>query len=417
MINNKRKILNDPVYGFINIPDDLVFDIIEHPYFQRLRRIQQLGLTHYVYPGALHTRFHHALGSMHLMNNALEILNSKGTAISDDEYLGALIAILLHDIGHAPFSHSLEQSIISGIKHEDISRLIIFHLNRYFGGKLEYAYHIFNGEHPRKFLHQLVSGQLDVDRLDYLTRDSFFTGVSEGIIGTERIIKMLNVVNNELVIEEKGIYSLEKFLMSRQLMFLQVYQHKAVVSARVLMIKLLQRALNLCLSGAKLSCSPALKTFLSNKITKDEFLSDNYFLTQFCQLDDYDIISAIKAWMTESDFVLSQLSKRLINRNLLRTIIKDKQCSSDIVEIIRKETAKSMKISEDEADYFIYTGEITAQDYSDGSDSIKIFYRSGNIAEIRDTVSIINFELILNPRPLYYLSFPKEIDKIVMKLL
>lgn len=415
MSKNKRKIFNDPVYGFITIPDEMIFDIIEHPYFQRLRRIQQLGLTHYVYPGALHTRFHHALGAMHLMNNALEMIRSKGTDVTDNEFLNATIAILLHDIGHGPFSHALEHSIVSNLSHEDISHAIMMFLNSHFNNSLENALQIFSGTYPRAFFHQLVSGQLDVDRLDYLTRDSFFTGVSEGIIGTERIIKMINVFENELVIEEKGIYSIEKFLISRQLMYWQVYLHKTVISAEVLLIKTLQRAQYLCSSGEPVSCSPQLEPFLRKKITKEEFISDHFYLQQFCSLDDFDIISSIKLWMNSKDRVLSNLSQRVIHRRLFRTILTEKKIQSERFERIILDVSKLMNFSVQETSCFFEHGTISAQAYDPEHNPIKIFYRDGSIQDVTDVSSTINLGLISGQKTKYYLTFPKEYFEIINK--
>ncbi len=417
MSKNKRKILNDPVYGFISIPDDMIFDIIEHPYFQRLRRIQQLGLTHYVYPGALHTRFHHALGAMHLMDNALEMIRSKGTDVTEHEYLSAIIAILLHDIGHGPFSHALEHSIVSNIGHEEISLAVMHTLNKHFGEQLENAIHIFKGSYPRAFFHQLVSGQLDVDRLDYLTRDSFFTGVSEGIIGTERIIKMMNVCNNQLVIEEKGIYSIEKFLISRQLMYWQVYLHKTVISAEVLLIKVLKRAHALCCSGTQLPCSPALEPFIRKVVTREDFLNNPDYLDMFCQLDDFDIISSIKLWMNSKDKILSDLSKRVINRKLFRTILLDKKCTRDQMKQILKATAKQMRICENDAISYIESGKIKAQAYDSAHNPISIFYRDGSLKDVSEASTTINFGLISGQKTKYYLSFPKEMENNILQIL
>jgi uncharacterized protein len=416
MLKNKRKILNDPVYGFISIPDDLIFDIIEHPYFQRLRRIQQLGLTHYVYPGALHTRFHHALGAMHLMDSALEVIRSKGTQISEDEYLGAILAILLHDIGHGPFSHALEHSIVSNIAHEDISLAIMKYLNKSFSQKLEIGLQIFKGTYPRAFFHQLVSGQLDVDRLDYLTRDSFFTGVSEGVIGTERILKMMNVYNNELVIEEKGIYSIEKFLISRQLMYWQVYLHKTVISAEILLIKVLQRAQFLCSQGVPLSCVPALKPFLSQTISKEEFLSDGLYLNHFCKLDDFDIISSMKSWMTEADPILKDLSTRIIDRKLFRTILSDTPFEPEKIRQIQKKISLLMNIPENETSFYLDSGEIRAQAYDPNHNPVKILFKNGTLKDVTEASSTINLGLISGQKTKYYVSFPKEAGEIINQI-
>ena len=314
-IKNKLKIFNDPIYGFITIPSALIFDLIEHKYFQRLRRITQMGLTYLVYPGAHHTRFHHALGSMFLMQKAVGILRFKGVAISDDEENALLIAILLHDIGHGPFSHAMEHSIVNGITHEEISLFFMEQLNKEFNGSLTLAITIFKGDYHRKFLHQLISSQLDMDRADYLKRDSFYTGVAEGNINSERLITMLNVVDGELVIEEKGIYSVEKFLTARRLMYWQVYLHKTSLVAEQLLIRLLKRAKELTLKGEKLNASKALSYFLNKTVTKSEFTDD--VLETFAQLDDVDILSAMKSWQYHDDFVVGNLSQMIMERELL----------------------------------------------------------------------------------------------------
>ncbi|HZH55215.1 MAG TPA: HD domain-containing protein, partial [Sphingobacteriaceae bacterium] len=307
---NKRKIINDPVYGFIHIPTDFIFDIVQHPYFQRLRYIKQVSMTHLVYPGALHTRFQHALGAMHLMGLALDTIQSKGTPVSAEEREAACIAVLLHDLGHGPFSHSLEHTIVEGVSHELLSSLLMEELDQYFSGRLGLAKAIFNNQYPKTFLHQLVSSQLDTDRMDYLNRDSFFTGVSEGVIGFDRIIKMFHVVDNELVVEQKGIYSVEKFLIARRLMYWQVYLHKAVLSAEGMLLQLLRRAKELFQNGeyqmgnlTSQTISPSLEHFLSRFINRQEFESDIVHLRHFTNLDDVDILSAIKTWATHEDVI------------------------------------------------------------------------------------------------------------------
>ena len=318
--SNKLKIFNDPIYGFITIPNTLIFDLVADPYFQRLRRISQMGLSYLVYPGAHHTRFHHALGSMHLMSQAIQVLRFKGVEITDKEKEGLLCAILLHDIGHGPFSHAMEESIVEGVHHEYISTLFMEDLNLRFNGSLTVALEIFKGNYPKKFLNQLVSSQLDVDRLDYLKRDSFYTGVAEGNINAERLISMMTVVNGELVMEEKAIYSVEKFLMARRFMYWQVYLHKTGIVAEQLLIRILKRAKMLLQSGVNLHCSPVFLFFLEHKITKDNF--DSGVLHKFAQLDDTDLLSAIKEWQNHEDFVLSQLSRMIINRKLLKIKLK-----------------------------------------------------------------------------------------------
>ena len=309
---NKKKLVNDPVYGFIAIPDDLIFDIIQHPYFQRSRRISQLGLTNLVYPGALHTRFHHALGAMHLMTIAIATIRRKGHEITPEEERGVLIAILLHDIGHGPFSHTLEYDIVNKVSHEDISSFFIERISIAFDGKLDLALLIFKNNYHKKFLYQLVSSQLDMDRLDYLNRDSFYTGVSEGKIGSDRIIEMLNVHEGNLVLEEKGIYSIEKFIVARRLMYWQVYLHKTVTASELMLIKIMQRAKELSTQNVELFASPAFQFFLKNAITKDDFQKNPEVLEQFAQMDDYDILGAVKVWQNHSDKILSFLCKRLI---------------------------------------------------------------------------------------------------------
>ncbi|PLX07646.1 MAG: phosphohydrolase, partial [Marinilabiliales bacterium] len=313
IIQNKRKIINDPVYGFVSIHSDLIFDIIEHSYFQRLRRIKQLGLTHLVYPGALHTRFHHSIGAMHLMRKALNELRFKGTNISDEEYLAANIAILLHDIGHGPYSHALEHSIVTGISHEQISEVFLKSYNEMFDGKLEKAIAIFNGSYHKKYLHELVSSQFDMDRLDYLKRDSFFSGVSEGVINYERLLNMINVVDDQVVIEAKGIYSVEKFITARRLMYWQVYLHKTVLAAELMIMKVLERAKQLRMGGVNLFASPSLDYFLNREASLDDFYNDGITLRMFSNLDDYDIFSALKVWVNHDDKVLSVLSNGLVN--------------------------------------------------------------------------------------------------------
>ncbi len=316
--HNKHKILNDPVYGFITIQHELSFDLMDHPHVQRLRRISQLGLSNLVYPGAVHNRFHHAIGALHLMQEAIAVLRAKGTEISDSEAEGACAAILLHDIGHGPFSHALEHSIVKGVHHEDISTLIMARLNDELNGALDTAIAIFNDHHPKKFLHQLVSSQLDMDRMDYLARDSFYSGVAEGKIGSERIIKMLDVNNNELVVEEKGIYSIEKFLMARRLMYWQVYLHRTVLCAEFMLMSALRRAKELAQSGKEVFTTPALSTFIHESLDRTKFFADDAILDQFCELDDSDVLCSLKVWQHHEDFVLREFSRRIIHRDLFR---------------------------------------------------------------------------------------------------
>lgn len=413
MINNKRKILNDPVYGFINITDDLIFDIIEHSFFQRLRRIQQLGLTHLVYPGALHTRFHHALGSMYLMDRAIETLRLKGTEINNSDYIAAVIAILLHDIGHGPYSHALEKSIIEEINHVEISLLIMQKLNNVFDRKLEKAIKIFQGTCENLFLHQLVSGQLDVDRLDYLTRDSFFTGVSEGKIGTDRIIKMMNVHNNELVIEEKGIYSIEKFLISRHLMYQQVYYHKTVMSAEILLIKILKRAKYLASKGVNVPATLCLSEFLNSKINKDDFINNDNLIEKFCKLDDFDLMCSIKEWTRHDDLILSCLSTKLINRNLFKTVILNNEVAEEKLLKIKELISEKFKIEIEETEYFFDYGAFQTFAYDLSHNPIGILYKNGEVKDISLVSSTINLGLLSGYSLKYQLTYPKEINFLI----
>lgn len=404
---NKRKILNDPIYGFISIPSELVFDLMEHPYFQRLRRIKQLGLTHLVYPGALHTRFHHALGAMHLMRLAIEELRLKGHKITEREAEGVTIAILLHDIGHGPFSHALEHSIVHGVNHEELSELFMQKLNEEFKGKLTLAIKIFKNQYEKKFLHQLVSSQLDMDRLDYLKRDSFFTGVSEGVISTDRIIKMLNIVNDELVIEEKGIYSIEKFIIARRLMYWQVYLHKTVLSAEFLLINILKRAKELANDGKDLFATKALKLFLYNTIDKVAFQSDPDALDSFSKLDDFDIMTSVKEWMESEDKVLSQLCKRMVNRQLFKVEIQDKAFTKDYVNKLLKKVEKKYKFQPEEAELFVFTESITNNAYNPKRDKINILLKNGTIADVTDTADQLNISALAKEVKKYFVCYPK----------
>ena len=402
---NKKKIFNDPVYGFVTIPHEILFDLIEHPYFQRLRRISQLGLSHYVYPGALHTRFHHALGAMHLMNEAIETLRSKNIDISEEEAKGVLIAILLHDIGHAPFSHALEHNLVN-VHHEEISEMLMQKLNETFGGKLSTAIEIFQNKHPKQFLHQLVSSQLDMDRMDYLNRDSFFTGVSEGVIGYDRIIKMLMVKDNQLMVEEKGIYSIEKFLISRRLMYWQVYLHKTVLAAEQMLIRALRRAKDLAQQGIELQASPALRYFLYQNLSKDDVkLNLDDFLEQYALLDDIDILSAFKSWMNHEDFILSFLCKSLINRKLFKIELQNEPFRSDYVEKIRQRLqGKHPVISTENSSYLVFEGTESNNAYSTKKDEIKILYKNGQIRPMSDASDQgIQPKIITK----HYLCYPK----------
>jgi HD superfamily phosphohydrolase len=401
---NKLKILNDPIYGFIQIPNTLIFDIIEHPYFQRLRRITQMGFSNLVYPGANHTRFHHAIGCMHLMQKAVGVLRFKEVLISSEEENALYIAILLHDIGHGAFSHALEHSIVSGISHEEISLNFMKKLNKEFDGKLNLAIEVFEGKNPRKFLFQLISSQLDIDRLDYLKRDSFYTGVTEGNISSDRLIAMMNVKDDELVIEEKGIYSVEKFLIARRLMYWQVYLHKTGLVAENMLVNVLKRAKELAEEGVELFSSTSLKYFMYQQISEDNFNDET--LDMFSKLDDYDVLSAIKEWSNHEDKVLSLLSKMIINRKLLRIEIQQKQFEkSDLNEKI-KQVAKKLKLSENEAKFFVFSKKITNQAYQQEK-PIFILNKKGNIKDIAQASDQLNLQALTTPVIKHFICYPK----------
>ena len=401
----KLEIFNDPIYGFINIPTPLVFSLIAEPSFQRLRRISQMGMSYLVYPGAHHTRFHHALGCMHLMQQAVQILRIKDIDISEKEEEGLLCAILLHDIGHGPFSHAMEHSIVEGVSHEYISLQFMESLNEKFKGKLETAIAIFKGEHPKKFLNQLVSSQLDIDRLDYLKRDSFYTGVAEGNINSERLITMLNVVDNELVVERKGIYSVEKFLMARRFMYWQVYLHKTGLVAEQLLISILKRAKELLARGEKLACSDALMIFMTNKIGKDDFTESN--LNRFASLDDVDILSAIKQWQNSSDFTLSKLSEMILNRELLQIKIKNKPISLKKLAKQRAIFMKEYQLNEQDVNYFVYSGIVQNQTYDSKKQNIKILNDNGKVTDVVKASDQLNLKTVSKITTKYYICYPK----------
>lgn len=409
---NKLKIINDPVYGFIKIPFNIIFDLIEHPLFQRLRRIRQLGLTHFVYPGANHTRFQHAVGTMHLMGQAIESIRSKGHAITESEARAVTIAILLHDIGHGPFSHSLENSLIKDTSHEAISVMYMKQLNEIFQGQIGLAIEIFENRYQKQFLHQLVSSQLDMDRLDYLKRDSFFTGVTEGVIGSDRIIKMLNVVNDRLVVDEKGIYSIEKFLIARRLMYWQVYLHRTVVSSEQILLMMLKRAQVLVAGGETLFATPALAFFLDDKPGK--FLEDNRttFLEQFAVLDDYDILASAKVWCTHADRVLSILSKGLVNRSLFSVELDNSPFETDRVESLRNRVIGHLSVTPEEAEYLVVSDSVSNYAYSDMDDRISILDKHGNIRDIADASDMLNISVLSKTVRKYFLCYPKFIKEM-----
>ena len=396
------------MYGFISIPTELIFDLIEHPYFQRLRYIKQLGMTHLVYPGALHTRFHHALGAMHLMGLAIETLRSKGHQITEDEEEAVTISILLHDIGHGPFSHALEETIVEGISHEDISILLMNKLNIQFNGRLSMAIEIFNGTYPKRFLHELVSGQLDMDRMDYLNRDSFFTGVSEGVISFDRIIKMLNVVDDHIAVEEKGIYSIEKFLIARRLMYWQVYLHKTVIAAEQLLGKVLKRARELALDGKKLLATPALDHFLVNIISKDDFINKDHHIETFASLDDTDIMAVIKVWMEDSDPILSQLCRMMMQRNLYQVEITNNPPDEQVVNLLIKNAEDKYNLALDEVvDYFVFTDTIKNNAYRPNDGSIRILMKDGSLQDITTASDNSNLEALARTVKKYIICYTK----------
>jgi HD superfamily phosphohydrolase len=410
---NKRKIINDPVYGFISIPGDIIYDIIEHPWFQRLRNIKQLGLTSFVYPGANHSRFQHCLGALHLMDNALKALKNKGVDISKEEEEATLTAILLHDIGHGPFSHALENSLIHGITHEDLSWLLMKRMNVAFGGRLDMAIEIFKGTYRRKFFHELVTGQMDMDRLDYLRRDSFFTGVIEGSVGSDRIIMMLNVINDTLVIDEKGIYSLEKFLIARRLMYWQVYMHKTVLTSESLLVNVLKRAKELASEGIELFATPALRFFLYNTIGPVDLAEDGLFspgivAANFTRLDDNDIFASAKYWSDHKDKVLSDLAGRLISRNLLAIELQNEPFPEERLERLKKIAGNRMNISREMTNYYVFTNSIYNLTYAPDAPQVRILLKNGTTADITSVSDMFDHRLLSERVTKYFLCYPKE---------
>lgn len=406
---NKKKIINDPVYGFITIPSDFIFDLIQHPFLQRLRYIKQLSMSHLVYPGALHTRFHHALGALHLMTLAIDTLRSKQIDISPQEEEAVLVAILLHDVGHGPFSHSLEHTLVEGVSHECLSLLMMDELNKQFDGRLTLAIDIFQNRYPKRFLHQLVSGQLDIDRMDYLNRDSFFTGVSEGVISFDRIIKMLYVVDNELVVEQKGIYSVENFLIARRLMYWQVYLHKTVINAEQMLLNILRRAKALYGNDKTLYASPSLEHFLRNRVTEQNFREDVSHLAHFTRLDDTDIWSAIKVWATDSDPILSMLCSRLIARKLYHIELHRLEPDQQHINELKAHTVSRFGVEPDLADYFVWTNAIANSAYEPTEGSIKICMKDGSLQDILDASDLSNLVALSRKVTKFALSFPKEL--------
>ena len=408
MQNRKKdKIINDPIYGFVKLDKGIITDLIDHPYFQRLRKISQLGLSYLVYPGAHHTRFHHAIGCMFLMNKAINQIRDKGHEITEAEAEALKIAILLHDIGHGPFSHALEHSIAYNISHEHLSYLFMQRLNEQFEGKLSLAIEIFNNKHPKQFLHQLVSSQLDMDRLDYLKRDSFFSGVTEGNIGIERIINMLDVVNDNLVVEEKGIYSIEKFLIARRLMYWQVYLHKTVVSAENMLIKVLQRAKDLITAGKEIYTPLGLSVFLNNNYTLNDFNTNPELLNYFAELDDFDIYSSLKYWKNNPDFVLSKLSDMILNRKLLKIKVQNTAFGTLEIEKELERIQQQCNISKQEAKYFVFSDKVSNNTYNNEKENINILMKNGDVIDITAASDHFNIEALNKTVNKYFLCYPK----------
>lgn len=403
--NKVSKILNDPVYGFITLNRGILLDLIDHPYFQRLSRIKQLGLTYLVYPGAHHTRFHHAVGAAYLMKQALSTFKELGVNIQREEERGALIAILLHDIGHGPYSHALEHSFLSGVSHENVSEIFMRKLDEQYNGELSLAIQIFRNQYHKKFLHQLVSSQLDMDRLDYLKRDSFFTGVSEGVVSNQRIIKMFDIVDDEILIKEKGIYSIEKFIVARRLMYWQVYLHKTVLSAEFLLAKIISRARELLCNGEKLFVTPELNMFLTKNISKFE-LEQEVYLNAFASLDDNDIMTCIKVWMQSKDIVLSRLASMLIERKLLKVKISNTSFDDEQVNEIKKIHQKELGMNDHEIKYFVFQEQMINNAYDPRKDTIKIKYKDGTVKDITDASDNLNVSALAKPVTKHYLFAP-----------
>ena len=407
-MTNKRKIFNDPIYGFITIPSDFIFEIVQHPYFQRLRRIKQLGMAELVYPGAFHSRFQHALGAMHLMNEALNTLQSKGLMIMEVEREAALVAILLHDIGHGPFSHVLEYAILKNVNHEAISELLMEDLNRQFEGKLTLAIEMFKGTYDRSFFHQLISSQLDMDRMDYLNRDSFYTGVAEGNIGAERIIKMLHVVDNQLVVEEKGLLSVENFLVARRLMYWQVYLHKTSICSETMVLKIFERVKDLLSAGIEIEIPTHLRVFIENNISKEDFENDPRYLQDFVSLDDVDIWYALKSWQNHSDWVLANLSKNIIERNLFKIKIevglKTEEFQSEILSnLAEKNIPKELQ------KYFLKVSQISNSGYASQQANIKILMKNGNILDVSEASDLPTIKAMSNIVKKNYICYANDV--------
>ena len=406
--SNKKKIFNDPIYGFVSIPDELHFDIIEHPYFQRLRRIKQVSMTNLVYPGANHTRFAHSLGAMHLMRRAVQLLRGKGYEITDEELEAASLAILLHDSGHGPFSHTLENSIVQDVSHEELSLMVMQKFNEIHDGRLDKAIEIFTEKYPKGFLSKLISSQLDVDRIDYLKRDSFFTGVAEGSVNAERLLEMMEVVDNDLAIEAKGIYSVESFIVARRIMYWQVYMHKAVLSAEYMLRNILKRA-KIVSQDRDLFTTPALAFFLKRQKAFEGIHDRDFVLDQFCQLDDYDVMTAVKAWRNDPDRVLSELCRRLTDRHLFRIEMQDSEFDPNYIEDIRNKIAKLYGWSLEEADFMLLQGVSSNHAYHPKKPAINILYKDGTLKDISEASDQLNISVLKQPVVKHFICYPKEL--------
>lgn len=412
-LSTKNKIINDPIYGFITVKDPLIYELIDHPYFQRLRRISQLGLTYLVYPGAYHTRFHHAIGAMHLMGRAIYTLRQKGHEITPEEERGVLIAILLHDVGHGPFSHALEHTLIPGVSHEALSLKIMEELNQEFDGALTLAIDIFTNNHPKAFLHQLISSQLDMDRLDYLRRDSFYSGVTEGSVNSERLLTMLNVKDDQLVVDSKGIYSVEKFLVARRLMYWQVYMHKTVLSAEFMLVNILKRAKYLANQGVELTGTQALKHFLHADYTWNDFEENPAILKKFLELDDFDVMSGIKDWANHSDLILSDLSGRIINRNLLKIRLQETPFEEELAEKMAEGIRNQYGFTHGEERYMLIVDKVKNHAYNNKKGHINLLYKDGHTSDISTAADQMTINALSEPVERHFICFPRELRHLL----
>ena len=412
-LSTKNKIINDPIYGFITVKDPLIYELIDHPYFQRLRRISQLGLTYLVYPGAYHTRFHHAIGAMHLMGRAIYTLRQKGHKITPEEERGVLIAILLHDVGHGPFSHALEHTLIPGVSHEALSLKIMEELNQEFDGALTLAIDIFTNNHPKAFLHQLISSQLDMDRLDYLRRDSFYSGVTEGSVNSERLLTMLNVKDDQLVVDSKGIYSIEKFLVARRLMYWQVYMHKTVLSAEFMLVNILKRAKYLATQGVELTGTQALKHFLHADYTWNDFEENPAILKKFLELDDFDVMSGIKDWANHNDLILSDLSGRIINRNLLKIRLQETPFEEELAEKMAEGIRNQYGFTHGEERYMLIVDKVKNHAYNNKKGHINLLYKDGHTSDISTAADQMTINALSEPVERHFICFPRELRHLL----